>query len=262
MQNILTRSIVALSILALAVTAFCPQVAPSQTPAQGNSAGNLAWDPRDLSGVWQMAAGGGGQGPGDNFPPLTAWGQARYDANKPGYGPRAAPGGNDPILKCDPMGFPRILFVIWPFEILHIPGRILMFFEGQHTIRPIWMDGRKLPDDPDPTWYGYSVGRWEGDTLVVETVGFNEKTWLGAQGQPHSDEMRTIERYRRIDRNTIDFNLTINDPKTYSKIWNTEPRQLKLKPGVEIPESFCVASEEEEFNRRIREPAARQPGKP
>jgi len=155
----------------------------------------MAQAPPDLSGVWQLAPGGGGQGPGDNFPTLTAWGKAKYDANKPGYGPRAAPGGNDPILKCDPMGFPRIMFVIWPFEIIQIPGRILMFFEGHHTIREIWMDGRKLPTDPDPRWYGYSVGKWDGDTLVVETIGFNEKTWLGAQGQPHSDEMRTIERY-------------------------------------------------------------------
>jgi hypothetical protein len=73
--------------------------------------------------------------------------------------------------------------------------------------------------------------------------------------------MKTIERYRRIDQNTIQFNLTIIDPKTYTKTWETEPRQIKSKPGVEIPESFCVASEEEEFNRRIREPAARQPGK-
>ena len=62
-----------------------------------------------------------------------------------------------------------------------------MFFEGHHTLREIWMDGRKLPNDPDPRWYGYSVGKWEGDTLVVETVGFNEKTWLGAQGQPHAE---------------------------------------------------------------------------
>jgi len=136
-----------------------------------------------------------------------------------------------------------------------------MFFEGQHTLREIWMDGRKLPDDPDPTWYGYSVGRWEGDTLVVETIGFNDKTWLGAQGQPHSDEMKTIENYRRIDRNTIEYKLTIVDPKTYTKTWVTEPRLAKLKPGVEIPQSFCVASEEEEFARRIRQPAARKTGK-
>jgi hypothetical protein len=159
------------------------------------------------------------------------------------------------------MGFPRIMFAIWPFEIIQIPGRMLMFFEGHHTLREIWMDGRKLPDDPDPRWYGYSVGKWDGDTLVVETIGFNEKTWLGAQGQPHSDEMRTVERYRRTDRDTIEYKLTIDDPKTYTKTWVTEPRLIKSKPGVEIPESFCVASEEAEFARRIREPAARQPGK-
>ena len=226
-----------------------------------SSVAQSRFDAHDLSGVWQLAPGGGGQGPGDNFPPLTPWGQAKYDANKPGYGPRAAPGGNDPILKCDPIGFPRILFTIWPFETIHISGRILMFFEGQHTTRQIWMDGRKLPVDPEPTWYGYSVGKWEGDTLVVETVGFNEKTWLGAQGQPHSDQMRTIERYRRVDPNTIEFSLIIDDPKTYTKAWNAEPRLIKRRAGVEILESFCVASEEEEFNRRIRQPAAQQPGK-
>ncbi len=93
------------------------------------------------------------------------------------------------------------------------------------------MDGRKLPDDPDPRWYGYSVGKWEGDTLVVESNGFNDKTWLGAQGQPHSDQMRTIERYRRIDASTIDFHLTIDDPMTYTKTWETEPRLIKSKPG-------------------------------
>ena len=136
-----------------------------------------------------------------------------------------------------------------------------MFFEGQHTIREIWMDGRKLPADPEASWYGNSVGKWEGDTLVVETIGFNDKTWLGAQGQPHSDQMRTIERYRRVDPATIQFNLTIVDSKTYTKTWEAEPRLIKPRPGVEILESFCVASEEEEFARRIRQPAAEQTGK-
>src|SRR5712672_3107973 len=133
MQTLLARSMTVLAVLM-----FSPPAMPQ-------------FDAHDLSGVWQLAPGGGGQGPGDNFPPLTAWGKAKYDANKPGYGPKAAPGGNDPILKCSPMGIPRILFIIWPFEIIHIPGRILMFFEGQHMLREIWMDGRKLPDDPDPT---------------------------------------------------------------------------------------------------------------
>jgi hypothetical protein len=258
MQTVLVRSIVVLTSLMFAHPAQ-PQATPTRTAGQNNTAATR-FDAHDLSGVWQLAAGGGGQGPGDNFPPLTPWGQAKYDANKPGYGPKAAPGGNDPILKCDPIGFPRILFQIFPFEIIPIPGRILMFFEGQHAIREIWMDGRKLPADPELSWYGYSVGKWDGDTLIVETVGFNDKTWLGAQGQPHSDQMRTIERYRRVDPNTIQFNLSIVDPKTYTKTWDAEPRVIKPRPGVEILESFCVASEEEEFARRIRQPAAQQTG--
>src|SRR5438105_15171260 len=109
------------SIALLTVLIFPPAAMPQAA----------TFNAHDLSGVWQLAPGGGGQGPGDNFPPLTPWGKAKYDANKPGYGPKAAPGGNDPILKCDPTGFPRILFLIWPFEIIQIPGRILMFFEGQ-----------------------------------------------------------------------------------------------------------------------------------
>src|SRR5213596_2939717 len=89
------------SSFAMAQNAQQRAVTPDKTVA-------LPFDPHDLSGVWQLAPGGGGQGPGDTFPVLTAWGQAKYDANKPGYGPKAAPGGNDPILKCDPMGFPHV----------------------------------------------------------------------------------------------------------------------------------------------------------
>src|SRR5262245_51765336 len=131
MQYILARSI------ALIATLMFSPAAQSQS----------TFNTHDLSGVWQFALGGGGQGPSDNFPTLTPWGKSNYDATKLGYGPEAAPRANDTILKCDPMGFPRILFVIWTFEIIHTQGPILMFFEGQHTIREIWMDGRKLPDD-------------------------------------------------------------------------------------------------------------------
>src|SRR5436309_4599607 len=106
MRNLLARSIVVLAALMFSPLVM-PQAAPSRTTAQGNTAA-LPFDAHDLSGVWQLAPGGGGQGPGDNFPPLTHWGQAKYDNNKPGYGPKAAAGGNDPILKCDPMGFPHV----------------------------------------------------------------------------------------------------------------------------------------------------------
>lgn len=232
------------------------QVWPQSDLPKDQTGKNQPFDPHDLSGVWQMAPGGGGEGPGKEMPPLTEWGQAKYDQNKPGYGPKAAPGGNDPLLQCDPMGFPRILFIITPVEIVQIPGRTLMFFDWQHTLREIWTDGRELPKDPDPNWYGYSVGHWEGDTFVVETIGLNDKTWLGAQGQPHSEDMRVTERYRRIDHDTMEFSITMDDPKTYTKSWG-DPRIFRLRPHGEISESFCVHSEEEEFEKRIRMPAAK-----
>src|SRR5436309_11131738 len=105
MRNLLAQAVVVLAGVLLPWV-IAP-AARARTTAQNNAAA-LPFDAHDLSGVWQLAPGGGGQGPGDNFPPLTPWGQAKYDANKPGYGPKAAPGGNDPILKCDPMGFPHV----------------------------------------------------------------------------------------------------------------------------------------------------------
>ena len=211
---------------------------PPLAMAQGNTP-TQSFDPHDLSGVWQFAAGGGGHGPGDNFPPLTPWGKAKYDANKPGYGPRAAPGGNDPILKCDPTGFPRILFQIWPFEIIQIPGRILMFFEGQHTIRPIWMDGRKLPNDPDPTWYGHSIGRFEGNTLVVDTVGFNDRFWFDFKGHPHTERLHIVERYTRKDYSTLVNQITIDDPGAYSRPFTVTFTAELAPAGDELMEYIC-----------------------
>src|SRR5215467_7475092 len=124
------------------------------------------------------------------MPPMTPWAKTRFDAEKPGYGSRAAPGGNDPILQCDPIGFPRIVFMPTPFEFIQTSGRVLQFWEREHEWRAIWTDGRQLPADADPTWYGYAIGRWEGDTFVVESAGFNDRAWLTPTGYPHSDELR------------------------------------------------------------------------
>jgi hypothetical protein len=172
------------------------------------------------------------------------------------------PGGNDPILQCDPAGFPRIIFFPTPFEFVQSPAKIIQFFEREHEWRPIWIDGRSLPKDPDPTWYGYAIGHWEGDyTLVVESAGFNDKTWLGATGYPHSEDMRVTERYQRVDRNTIVYNIRVDDPKAYTKPIIGPERMMKLRPGVEIGELPCVWSEENSFTKRIREPAVGKPNR-
>ena len=168
---------------------------------------------------------------------MTAWAKARYDLEKPGYGKRAAPGGNDPILQCDPMGFPRILYFPAPFEFAQISNRVLQMFERDHVVREIWTDGRALPSDPDPLWYGYSAGKWVDDTtFVVESTGYDDRTWLGAAGFPHSETMRLEERYQRVDRDTIHFTLTINDPQAYTKPWIAfAPRSQTAPPRRNPP---------------------------
>jgi hypothetical protein len=147
-------------------------------------------------------------------PPFTPWGKARFDAAKPMIGPRAVAGTeNSPSLNCDPDGPPRVLLLPNPFEIVQIPGRVFMFFEEGHIWRTIWADGRPLPKDPDPSWLGYSVGHWEGDTFVVDTIGFNDKLWADPWGDPRSEKMHLTERYRRVNNDTLELQIIIDDPK-------------------------------------------------
>jgi hypothetical protein len=219
---------------------------------------------RDISGLWHYEGTGGSEpiAPDNLIPPMTPWAKARFDAEKPGYGPRRAPGGNDPILQCDPMGFPRILFLNTPFEFVQVPGRVFQFFEHEHEYRTIWTDGRTLPKDPDPAWYGYAIGHWEGDdTLVVESAGFNDKTWLGSSGYPHSEDMRIAERYRRVDHDTIAYDITVIDPKSYTQPIVGPHRTMKLRPHDQMVEEICVASEEQSFANRIATPAVPKPAK-
>lgn len=223
----------------------------------------------DLSGVWMQYPDGIVEGvPGMNAvdanvrPPLTPWGQARFDAAKPLVGPRAVAGQeNAPILRCDPDGPPKLLNLPNPFEIVQIPGRMFMFFELGHVWRTIWTDGRPLPKDPDPTWLGYSVGRWEGDTFVVETIGFNDKQWDDSFGNPRSEQTHLTERYRRLNHDTLEMQIIIDDPKAYTKVWVSPPKLHKLESGWEIAEWFCVLEEDKAYDEVVRKPAGVAPTK-
>ena len=253
------RSICWMIALAAALTissAAFAQVGQTQAPAKTSAA---PAPKRDLSGVWQYQGTGGAESfaAEKDMPPMTPWAKARFDEEIPGYGSRARAGGNDPILQCDPIGFPRVMFMPTPTEFVNAPGRVLQFFEREHEWRPIWTDGRSLPTDADPTWYGHAIGHWEGDyTFVVESSGFNDKTWLSPAGFPHTEEMRATERYQRVDHETILYTLTVVDPKAYTKPIEGRHVTLKLRPHVEIEELPCVWSEENAFTKRIREPAA------
>ena len=251
--------------LGFAILLACASVCP-RASAQENSA-KAAAPPapkRDVSGVWLYQGSGSSEGiaPDKDMPPMTAWAKAKFDMERPGYGPRAIPDGNDPILQCDPSGFPRILLFPLPFEFAQTPKKIIQFFEREHEYRTIWTDGRQLPADADPGWFGYAIAHWEGDyTLVVESAGYNDKTWLGSTGFPHSEDMRVTERYQRVDRDTIVYNVRIDDPKAYTKPIIAPERIMKLRPKVELGELPCVWSEENSFTKRIREPAAGKPNR-
>ena len=230
--------------------------AAGQTPARVNA---QVFDPHDLSGVWEHE-GIGGTINSEPVPPMTPWGQTKFDAAKPGFGPRRVPPteDNDPVLICDPQGFPRAMSLEnpEPMEFIQIRGRILQFMEWNHNWRTIWIDGRDLPKDLEPTWYGYSVGKWEGDTLVVKTAGLDERTWLDPLGDPHSDGLRVEEHYRRVNRDTMEFTMKVDDPKSYTRPWMlVKTKVLKLNPKYEIQEAICAPSDEKNFNKDITIPA-------
>jgi len=126
-----------------------------------------------------------------------------------------------------------------PFKILQMPGVTVLLYEEFHVYRQIHTDGRQLPVDPDPTWYGYSIGRWEGDTFVIETAGFKEGSWLDNSGHPHTDALRTAERFRRVNFGHLEVDVTITDPKAYSRPWKSDTMRFTLQPDTELLEHLC-----------------------
>jgi hypothetical protein len=225
----------------------------------------------DLSGVWMQYRDGDVPGtPGMNGvneryrPPLTPWGKSQFEKAHALQGGNAVAGKEDnSALRCEPSGPPQVLILPNPWEIVQIPGRVLMFFEEQHVWRTIWTDGRPLPKDPDPSWLGYSVGRWEGDTFVVETIGFNDKEWVDLYGNPRTSTTHLTERYRRLNHDTLEQQIIIEDPRVYEKPWVSPPKLHKLEPGWELAEWFCVLDENSDYDKVVRKPAgvAPAPGK-
>ena len=218
--------------------------------------------PKDLTGLWG-AAGFSGISPGGiTTSPPTALGKQMMDSNRPGDGPRRATeiaDINDPhTTVCDPNGFPRmLLFELRPFQIVQTPNQILMLYSYDQRWRSIWMDGRKLPDAPDPRWFGYSVGRWENDsTLVVESNGTMESTWLDNAGNPHSADMRVTERYRRVDADNIELTVTIDDPAVYTTPFNARDKlKLQRQPAGTMPQELvCVSSDATTYTRMMSAP--------
>ena len=272
-------------VLATVALAFSGRVSAQRaggtTPRAGadmNAAAAAKPTPRtpdghpDLSGVW----GGGG---GDDTPVAAAGQSVRIlfpvrtdpndkrifdemdraakerqaaEPNKPPYKPELAAKVqelsdkrqfNDPSFFCKPLGVPRVGV---PSQIVQTPNQVLMLYMWEKRWRVIWTDGRQLPTNPDPRWYGYSVGRWVDDyTFVVNSNGTDDRTWLDNTGNPHSDQLKVEERYHRVSKDTMELTVVIDDPKAYTKTWLGRDRlQMKLLPAdTDFMEMIPSASE-------------------
>jgi hypothetical protein len=212
----------------------------------------------DLSGIWQVQAEprtpaglfGLGESPNSryfrdilsDFPadarPLTPEGVELLRKH-------AQPGAFNPTLNCLPDGVPHGDLLPEPFKIIHSPGVIVMLYEVETTFRQIFTDGRKLPVDPSPAWQGYSVGRWEGDTLVIDTAGFNDRGWLDARGTGHSEEMRVEERFRRRDYGHLELTITVTDPKIFTRPIRFSVVE-ELLPDTDLFEHYCLENERDD----------------
>ena len=199
----------------------------------------------DLSGVWQaegqeyffdLAAG---LKPEDVA--MLPWASALQQQRV------ARAHGDDPLARCLPQGVPRInTNGLFPFKIIQTPGLIVILYEQLNLFRQVFMDGRKLAGSPNPTWLGYSVGRWDGDTLVVDTMGFNDQTWLDTEkGHPASEALHVTERFRRKDFGNLEVRATIDDPKTYTKPWTTNVQKMHLQLETDILEFICNENEKD-----------------
>jgi hypothetical protein len=188
----------------------------------------------DLSGIWQV--------PGLKYliniaadvkdVPFQPWAEAVYKERRENFGK------DDPNNRCLPSIIPEKVAVTSPWKIVETPGVTIILYESRTIFRQIFIDGRPFPKDMNPAWQGYSIGKWEGDTFVVETRGFNDKGWLDTNGHPVTDALHVFERYTRKDFGHMDVAITIDDPKAYTRPWTiTEP--AILQPDTELIEYIC-----------------------
>lgn len=195
--------------------------------AHGQNAAQQSPAP-DISGVWLLTKYQSALFPKGGAP-LQPWAESKFKAVNAQT--------DDPNLACLPEGVPRFMFVPLPMEIFQVPTRVVIIREGVQVFRQIYMN-RQHPKDLDPTYSGDSVGKWEGETLVVDTIGLNDKTWVDSAGIPHSEALHVIERIRRVDHDTLVDDFTLEDQKAFTRPI-TAQQVYKLKPGWEIQEFVC-----------------------
>ena len=198
----------------------------------------------------------------EHRPPYTPLGLETLNRTKPSNGARSVlPGDtNDPVVTCDPQGMPREdLYELRTTQIIQMPLKMVILYQFAKVWRVVWTDGRELPKDPEPRWYGYSVGKWADDkTFVVDTTGTDDRTWVDRAGRPHSTDLHIQERFHRVDYDHLELTVTIDDPKMYTKPWVALDRlRFELQPpDFDVREMICSPSEFAEYNKLIGNPAS------
>jgi hypothetical protein len=226
---------------------------------------------RELTGTWAGPQSGAGVPDlkAQPAPPLTPLGQQMFGLNKP-IGKYSPAGTNDNVARsCDPMGVPQnAIQEVRAISFASMPNRIIILVQFMDIWREIWMDGRALPtnvgatgkDALDPRYNGYSVGHWEDDnTLVIDTTGLDDRTWATKGGYPHSIDARVQERFTRMDHNDLKLDVTMNDPKMYTKPYFLGTVYYRWVPNQQIDEKLCVPSEVIEYMQSMGSPAGSDP---
>lgn len=233
MRNNLSLAFVVVLVFVFASPSAAAQTAPPRQGNLGNEKAPAGPTPRtpegkvDFSGVWD---------PGFSFAtlgqvPLQPWADTIYKER------RASLSKDDPEARCLPAGVPRIS--PFPQKFVQTPKLVVILDEGNvHSYRQFFLDGRGHPPDLEPLWMGDSIARWDGDTLVVDSIGFNDKTWLNGQGVPHSDALHVVERYTRPDFGHLQVEITLEDSKAFTKS-HTFTRAYTLLTDWEIHEYVC-----------------------
>ena len=220
---------------------------------------------RDISGIWDPGLNGIGMlgakampddGKPEHQPPYTPLGLQMLARAKPNSGTKAVPPGdtNDAVFKYgDPQGTPREdLYELRTIQIYRSAQNMAILYQFNKVWRVIWTDGRKLPENPEPRWFGYSVGKWADDyTFVVETIGMIDDTWIDRIGRPHSADLRVEERFHRPDRDHLELTVTIDDPKMYTKPWVALDKLVfELQPPTfDVREMIWSPSQYEKYNK-------------
>lgn len=232
---------------------------------------------RDFSGIWDPGPDLGVQvlgarnmpadGKPEHEPPYTALGLEALNRTKPAGTVRSVlpAESNDPVFHCDPQGVPREdLYELRVTQIFQTPKKLVLLYTYGRIWRVIWTDGRELPKNAEPRWFGYSVGKWVDDTtLLVDTRGIDERTWIDRAGRPHSADLHVQEKFHRIDRDHMELTVMIDDPKMYTKPWVAlDKLRFDLRPDdFDIREMICAPSDFAEYNRLLGNPASNIDGR-